>query len=112
MHHVIKKLKNVLILSAFVILFSCSSSSTNSVNLPILGERDIFGKDTIYNKIPAFRFLNQDSVWITEEDYPGVYIADFFYSTCPGICPIMTKEMVRVQKFIQEKKLDVKIHLD
>jgi protein SCO1/2 len=74
-----------------------------------LGERDIFGKDTIYNAIPAFRFLNQDSLWITDEDYPGVYIADFFYATCPGICPIMTKEMVRVQKFIQENKLNVKI---
>ena len=109
MHHVIKKLKNVLHLSALLIIFSCTNNNNKPEYLPILGEKDVFGKDTIYNTIPAFRFLNQDSVWITEEDYPGVYIADFFYSTCPGICPIMTKEMVRVQKFIQENKLDVKI---
>jgi protein SCO1/2 len=102
-------LKNVLRLSALLIIFSCSNNNDKSDSLPILGEKDIFGKDTIYNTIPAFRFLNQDSVWITEENYSGVYIADFFYSTCPGICPIMTKEMVRVQKFIQDNKLDVKI---
>ncbi len=109
MHLEIIKLKNVLLLSVYITLISCTNSNTNSNALPILGERDIFGKDTIYNAIPAFRFLNQDSIWITEEDYPGVYIADFFYATCPGICPIMTKEMVRVQKFIQENKLNVKI---
>lgn len=110
MPHATIKLKNVLAISVLVILFSCTNSHTSKINtLPILGERDVFGKDTIYNTIPAFKFLNQDSVWISEEDYEGVYIADFFYATCPGICPIMTKEMVRVQQFIQKNKLPIKI---
>ena len=49
-------------------------------------------------KVPNFRFLNQDSLWITNEDYLGkVYVVDFFFTTCPTICPVMTKNLVEIQ---------------
>lgn len=50
-------------------------------------------------KVPEFSFLDQDSVMITNKDYLGkVYVVEFFFTTCPTICPIMTKNLVEVEK--------------
>lgn len=56
-----------------------------------------------YHTVAAFQLVNQNGELITEEDYKNkIYVADFFFTTCPSICPIMTKNMVT----IQEKTLD------
>lgn len=48
-------------------------------------------------KVPNFSFINQDSVWVTNTDYLGkVYVVDFFFTTCPTICPIMTRNLVSI----------------
>ena len=45
-------------------------------------------------KVPEFIFLNQDSLYVSNEDYLGkVYVAEFFFSRCPSICPVMNKNM-------------------
>ncbi len=49
-------------------------------------------------KVPSFLLLNQDSLWISNEDYKGkVYVAEFFFTRCPSICPIMNKNMKKVE---------------
>ena len=49
-------------------------------------------------KVPAFEFVDQHGDTITNQDYKGkVYIAEFFFSTCPTICPIMKDNLVQVQ---------------
>jgi len=49
-------------------------------------------------KVPRFSFINQDSTLVTDKDYLGkVYLVDFFFTTCPTICPIMTKNLVELQ---------------
>jgi len=49
--------------------------------------------------IPAFEFVNQDGIKITKETYKDkIYIADFFFTTCAGICPKLTKNMNRLQE--------------
>jgi len=49
-------------------------------------------------KVPAFSFTNQDGKVITNEDYLGkVYVLEFFFTTCPTICPIMNRNLVEVQ---------------
>jgi len=54
-----------------------------------------------YHKIADFSLTNQNGKTITQEDYKGkIYIADFFFTTCPTICPIMTKNMADIQKEI------------
>jgi protein SCO1/2 len=51
--------------------------------------------------IADFSFVNQNGKVITQKDYKGkIYVADFFFTTCPTICPIMTKNMIAVQKAI------------
>ena len=51
-----------------------------------------------FHKIKSFEFLNQNGDIISEKDYDGfVYVADFFFTTCPSICPIMTDNMRLIQ---------------
>ena len=52
--------------------------------------------------IANFKFTNQNGKTITEKDYEGkIYVADFFFTTCPTICPKMTNNMVWLQNKIK-----------
>lgn len=52
-----------------------------------------------YHKIAPFSLVNQNGDTITQKDYEGkIYVADFFFTTCPTICPIMTENMMLVQE--------------
>ena len=49
-------------------------------------------------KAPQFQFVNQDGDTISNADYEGkVYLVEFFFTTCPTICPIMNKNLVEIQ---------------
>jgi len=88
----------------FTILFvsSCKQHTT----LPIYGQRetkDVKNSDgstrvdTVYQTIPAFKLLNQDSTFITNDHFKGkIYIADFFFTSCNSICPIMHRNLKKV----------------
>ena len=92
--------------SLLTLIFACNSEPKK---LPILGTRDavekiIDGKtviDTVYQTLPQFSFINQDSVIINSDSLNGkIYVADFFFTTCPSICPIMSKHMLSIyQKY-------------
>ncbi|MGB5418683.1 SCO family protein [Algibacter sp.] len=54
-----------------------------------------------YHKIADFRLINQNGKTITQNDYKDkIYVADFFFTTCQTICPIMTTNMVEIQNTI------------
>lgn len=56
-------------------------------------------------RVPDFKFVNQDGDTITNEDYLGkVYVVEFFFSTCPSICPIMNANLINVQKQFENNK--------
>ncbi len=49
-------------------------------------------------KVPNFSFINQDGKTITNQDYLGkVYVVEFFFTTCPTICPKMNFNLVEIQ---------------
>ena len=51
-----------------------------------------------YHQIANFKLTNQNGKTISQEDYKEkIYVADFFFTTCPTICPVMTKNMVALQ---------------
>lgn len=84
---------------------SCGGSNETSEKLPILGSREPVIKmvngqevvDTLYHQIPAFSFLNQDSVFVNQDFFEdGVYIANFFFTHCPSICPTMQRNLLGV----------------
>jgi len=54
-------------------------------------------------KVPTFEFINQDSVLVSNQDYLGkVFVVDFFFTRCPSICPVMTKNLVEIQNTFEE----------
>nr|WP_298922991.1 SCO family protein [uncultured Allomuricauda sp.] len=54
-----------------------------------------------YHTIVDFELINQNGQKITQKDYMNkIYVADFFFTTCPTICPIMTKNMAEIQSSI------------
>ncbi|MBC2843473.1 SCO family protein [Winogradskyella flava] len=54
-------------------------------------------------KVPAFSFTNQNGKTITNKDYLGkVYVVEFFFTTCPTICPIMNRNLVQVQNHFKD----------
>ena len=100
--------KHFLKLAAFSLLtymgVSCSNDKTSN-KLPYLGHREAVEKsvdgktvtDSIYQKIPAFSLLDQDSTVIDNQKMSDkIYVADFFFTSCPSICPIMQKQLLRV----------------
>jgi len=102
----------LVLLVSWIVIASCTEQKKVRV-LPIVGNYDveydtIDGKevaDTIYPKIPNFTYLNQDSIQITSSAMKGkVWIADFFFTSCPSICPKMTSQMKRLA--ILTKDLD------
>lgn len=93
------KYRNWIAAAGFV-LAACAQEKKSS--LPIYGERTavkttVDGKektDTLYQTIPAFRFADQDGDTVTNKTLAGkVYVADFFFTSCPSICPIMSRNM-------------------
>ena len=80
-----------------LIFISCTEES----KLPIWGQKEFIqgiDKDTVYHTISYWNFTNQDGELISKSDYEGqVYVANFFFTRCPGICPILTKNIKQVQ---------------
>lgn len=93
-------IKVLLSLAVFSIIVSACNSGVES-KLPIMGRteyEEVNGKlDTIYHTIPNYSFVDQDSVEVTPDTFDNkIYVADFFFGTCPTICPIMKRQMIRV----------------
>ena len=92
-------------ISVFIltISFLVSCTSNNDVQqLPIYGNKTVVTSsfdsykigDTIYHHIPDFYLLNQDSIFVQKSDFDNkILLVDFFFVTCPTICPVMTKNM-------------------
>ncbi len=56
-----------------------------------------------YHTIADFSLINQNGKTITQNDYEDkIYVADFFFTTCQTICPIMTSNMHDIQKEVLE----------
>jgi cytochrome oxidase Cu insertion factor (SCO1/SenC/PrrC family) len=60
------------------------------------------------HKIANFSFINQNGKTITQKDYEGkIYVADFFFTTCGSICPIMTTNMVDQKRHRLEQRFNL-----
>lgn len=100
-----------------LMLGACKSNNGNQKTLPIYGNRTPVTKtvngqtvtDTVYQTIPAFKFINQYGDSISNKNFDGkIYVADFFFTSCPSICPIMQRNMLNVYNAYKDTS-DVKI---
>jgi len=93
-------------IAALVLYFIFSGQPSGVVKkLPILGNHRLdsvmigngYRIDTIYHSIQPFKFINQDGKTVDQSIVNGkVYVADFFFTTCQTICPVMSKQLDRV----------------
>ena len=73
-----------------IIYFYVTKGSNNFIKLEIVGQEG--------HKIPEFIFINQNNEVVVNDSLNGnIYIANFFFTSCPTICPVMTKNMAYVQ---------------
>lgn len=75
-------------------------------------EREVYKKELAYvvmngekKRVPDFSFVDQHGDTITQKDYKGkVFVVEFFFTTCPTICPIMNRNLVGVQNKFKDNK--------
>ncbi len=93
-------------------LIAAVFSGCQQKKLPILSEPDVVIKvvdgkrveETVYPVIPDFTFKNQYGETVTQKVTDGkIYVADFFFTTCPTICPVMKKNMLRVYEAYRDE---------
>ncbi len=80
----------------------CGERNTSDEKLPVLGRKEVLSGDTVYHTIGDYSFVNQDSMVVTPDTFEDkIYIADFFFTSCPTICPVMKTQMLRVYEEFQ-----------
>lgn len=98
---------NHLFLLLFVLLSSCKKKEV----LPILGEKSIDANTGQYDyyKTPDFRLTNQFNEEINSKSFKGkIQVVDFFFTSCPTICPQMTNHLKAVEKvFLKEDNVEI-----
>ncbi len=100
-----------IIAACLAALISCTSTPSTA-NLPIYGNKIFEENDTIYHTIEDFRLVDQDSSWVTNATFNNqVYVSDFFFTSCPTICPKMKQQMLRVyEKFENNDQVAILSH--
>ncbi len=92
------------ILLFFLVIILVASCSQEKKRLPFLGPTRITeNNDTIYHTIPDFQFIDQDSQIVTKDFFKDkVTLVDFFFTTCPTICPKMKVNMHTIYKHFED----------
>ncbi len=98
---IIMMLFSAVVLSSFYFILQPKITlpiySPNMVSSELVEEEIQYIKK--YHKISDFSLTNQNGETITQDYYENkIYIADFFFTTCPTICPIMTENMYQIQE--------------
>ncbi|MBX9852634.1 MAG: SCO family protein [Cytophagaceae bacterium] len=103
----------VLVLPVFLLLFLYKFGN-NQFKIPVYFAYDsnLVGDEYVItdaHHIPDFKFLTQDSQYFSNKDLKGsIYVTDFFFTRCPGICKDMSSQLTRVQDYFRENK-EIKI---
>jgi protein SCO1 len=93
--------KNWIIIAVLVGLGACNMTVSKR-KLPYYGEHIYTDTDTTFHTVADFRLVNQEGDTVTNADFADkIYVADFFFTSCPTICPKMKAEMLRVYEKIE-----------
>jgi protein SCO1/2 len=88
-----------LIIISVIIIAGCKSEE----ELPFLGQTQMLNGKEVHHQVGQFNHYNQDSVLMTNstlKDY--IYVADFFFTSCPSICPKVMKQMMRIYEAVKD----------
>ncbi len=85
-------------------LYSCTQKESGP--LPYIGHHEVVNGDTIFHKIPSFDLINQDSQAVNNKSLSNnIYVSDFFFTSCPSICPKVKKQMLRIYDRYEKQDL-------
>lgn len=88
---------NKLIYSSCLLLVLCTSCENSTTKLPVIGDKSLPDGTIVKHEIRPWEFQNQLGQTITKESLDGsIYLVDFFFTSCPSICPKVTREMLRI----------------
>jgi protein SCO1/2 len=109
---IVKMYRIVFLLLSSILLFSCKEKKIDAIDLPYYNDPDfnpIFIKnksavsEKITHKIDSFSFLNQDSIIVTQSIFKNkIHVANFVFTTCGSICPIMTSNFKIVSDSLKD----------
>lgn len=109
-----KSCNHLAFLALFILLFACGKSPTslpyyNTPDLTPIWLSEEEAADTELHTIAEFSFTDQDGNVVNSESFKGkIYVANFFFTSCPTVCPAMTSNLLRVQKAFENDN-DVKL---
>jgi len=90
-------------ITALIVLLLASCKSDEKP-LPFIGQQQLVDGKEVPHTIPDWNYMRQDSQQITNKSLSNhIYIADFFFTSCPTICPRVMKEMVRLQEEFKDE---------
>ncbi|MDO9276100.1 MAG: SCO family protein [Lutibacter sp.] len=113
-----KSVPTLIIMAVFSVgmVFAIYSLLTPEKKLPVFNPADVNPKlvdksvinITRNHKVADFKLINQNGEIVTQEDYKDkIYVADFFFTRCMTICPVMTNNMGKLQE-VFKKDDDIK----
>lgn len=92
-----------ILLTTIAVSFLLSACQEQKEPLPILSKQKEVNGKLEYEQIPDFEFIGQDSNRVTNATFAGkAYVADFFFTSCPTICPIMARNMLTIYERFQD----------
>ena len=102
--------KIFILLLTLIGIIACQKKPTGK--LPFIGESKVVNGDTILYQIPDFTFINQDGQVVNNESYSNkIYVADFFFISCPSICPKVRQQMLRIHdKYLNDDRIELISH--
>jgi len=106
-----------LVKTSWALVIACSAlvgcTDTQTSELPVLGPYNVVDKledgklttDTVFTQIRPFSFTDQDGNEVTNATFEGsYYVTDFFFTSCPTICPKMKQQMLRLYEEFEGKE--------
>ena len=94
------------LLAGMGLLLPACGGTPDQQRLPVLGLSEVSeAGDTTYHTLPDFALWDQDSNLVTQENVEGkIRVSDFFFTTCPTICPKMSQQMLRLHDALLEEQ--------
>ena len=98
------RILSFLLVTGVLVTAACGTSDKHTSHvLPIIGEVEVVDGDSIFHTVGDWSFYRQDSMLVTEDMLQGTaYVADFFFTSCPTICPRVTRNMTRIKEALQD----------
>ncbi|MEM6966266.1 MAG: SCO family protein [Bacteroidota bacterium] len=82
------------LLTTVLLILSCDQEPKELI---IRSPSEVVNGEKVYRKVRDFSFINQDSAVVTNETFKDkIYITNFFFTSCPDICPPVNRQMLRV----------------